>query len=47
MAPLIPSIRGKNMFGIKETELIYAEYLDIEGNDAEKILSKAIRNITE
>lgn len=35
----------KNMFGIKETELIYAEYLDIEGNDAEEILSKAISNI--
>lgn len=34
----------KNMFGIKETELICAEYLDIEGNDAEQILSEAIRN---
>ena len=37
----------KNMFGIKETELIYAEYLDIEGNDAEEILSAAISNIDE
>ena len=35
----------KNMFGIKETELICAEYLDIVGNDAEEILSKVIRNI--
>ena len=33
----------KNMFGIRETELIYAEYLDIEGNDAEEILSEVIR----
>ena len=38
---------AKNMFGIKETELICAEYLDIEGNDAEEILSKAVRNINE
>lgn len=37
----------KNMFGIKETELIYAEYLDIEGNDAEEILSEVISNIDE
>ncbi len=37
----------KNMFGIKETELIYAEYLDIEGSDAEEILSKVISNIDE
>lgn len=37
----------KNMFGIKETELICAEYLDIEGNDAEEILATAIRNIEE
>ncbi len=35
----------KNMFGIKETKLIYAEYLDIEGNDAEEILSKVISDI--
>ena len=35
----------KNMFGIRETELISAEYLDIEGNDAEEILSKAISNL--
>lgn len=37
----------KNMFGIKETELICAEYLDVEGNDAEAILSAAILNINE
>ena len=37
----------KNIFGIRETELICAEYLDIEGNDAEEILSKAIRDIDE
>lgn len=37
----------KNMFGIQETELIYAEYLDIEGNDAKKILSQAINDIDE
>lgn len=35
----------KNMFGIKETELICAEYLDIEGNDAEEILSKVISKL--
>ena len=38
---------AKNMFGIKETELICAEYLDIEGNDAEKILSGVISDIAE
>lgn len=37
----------KNMFGIKETELICAEYLDVEGSDAEAILSAAILNINE
>ncbi len=37
----------KNMFGIQETELIYAEYLDIEDNDAKKILSQAISDIDE
>lgn len=37
----------KNMFGIQQTELIYAEYLDIEGNDAKKILSQAISDIDE
>ncbi len=36
---------AKDMFGIKETELIYAEYLDIDGNDAEEILSAAIKCI--
>lgn len=38
----------KNCFGIKETELIFAEMLDIEGFDAEKILEDAelkIRNM--
>ena len=38
---------AKNMFGIRETELICAEYLDIDGNDAEGILSEAINNIDE
>lgn len=37
----------KNMFGIKETELICAKYLDMEGNDAEEILSRTISNIDE
>ncbi len=37
----------KNVFGIQETELICAEYLDIEGNDAEEIVSKAISNLDE
>lgn len=37
----------KNMFAIKETALIYAEYLDIEGNDAEEILSEAISHLDE
>lgn len=36
---------AKNSFGINETELIYAKNLDIEGNDAEEILSEAISNI--
>ena len=38
---------AKNAFGVKETELICAEYLDIEGNDAEEILSGAISNLGE
>ncbi len=38
---------AKNMFGIEETELLCAEYLDIEGNDAEEILSGAISGIDE
>lgn len=36
---------AKNVFGIKETQLIYAEYLDLQENDAEAILSEAISNI--
>ena len=32
-------------FGIKNTELIYAENLDIAGNDPETILREAIENI--
>lgn len=32
-------------FGIKETELIYAENLDIEGNDPDAILQTAIEEI--
>ncbi|MBQ5446740.1 MAG: NAD(P)H-dependent oxidoreductase [Lachnospiraceae bacterium] len=35
-----------NYFGIKETKQIYAEMLDIVGNDPEKILKEAIENIT-
>lgn len=33
---------AKHMFGIKETELIFAEGLDIAGNDPEKILAEAM-----
>ncbi len=36
---------AKNMFGIPKTELICARYLDIEGNDAEEILAKAMSEI--
>lgn len=32
-------------FGIKDTELIYAENLDIVGNDPEEILDKAIHEV--
>lgn len=35
----------KNMFGIKDMELIYAEYLDVEGYDAEAILSETMKKI--
>ena len=38
---------AKYMFGIKETELVCAEYLDIEGNDAEAILAEAMRRVEE
>ncbi len=38
---------AKHAFGIPETELLCVKYLDIEGNDAEEILSRAINNIDE
>lgn len=38
---------AETCFGIKKTKLIKAEMLDIEGMDAEKILSDAINNISE
>jgi len=36
---------AQGMFGIKETELIKAENLDIIGNDAEKLLAEAIEKL--
>lgn len=33
---------AQNMFGIKETELLYVENMDIVGNDPEKMLTLAI-----
>lgn len=36
---------AESCFGIKNTRLVMAEMLDIEGMDAEKILDEAIRNI--
>jgi len=36
---------AKGCFGIKETELIFAENLDIVGNDPDKIVEKTIQNI--
>ena len=36
---------ANNMFGINDVELIYAEFLDIVGNDAEKILAEKIGEI--
>ena len=36
---------SKECFGIKETKLIYAEFLDIEGNDDNKIISDVINNL--
>ncbi len=36
---------ARNIFGISETELIYAENLDIEGSDPEAILNDAISRI--
>lgn len=36
---------AKDYFGIKETKLIKAEFLDIVGNDAEKIVSNAIETV--
>ncbi|SEL42047.1 FMN-dependent NADH-azoreductase [Ruminococcus sp. YRD2003] len=38
---------AETCFGIKKTKLIKAEMLDIEGMDAEKILTDAIDNIPE
>lgn len=38
---------AKNFFGISETFLIKAEMLDIAGNDAEKILGSAIKQVLE
>lgn len=35
------------LFDIKETELICAEYLDIVGNNAEKILAETIEKYVE
>ncbi len=35
----------KEMFGIPETELIYAENLDMEGNDPESILAEAMNKL--
>ncbi len=33
---------GHRSFGIPETELIYAENLDIAGNDPQEIMDRAI-----
>lgn len=38
---------SKFMLGIKETELIFAENLDIWGSDPEAIVAEAIRNLPE
>ena len=35
----------KGCFGIKETELIFAQMLDVDGFDAEKIMADAINEI--
>ena len=35
----------KDYFGIKETELIFAQMLDVDGFDAEKIMADAINEI--
>ena len=35
----------KDFFGIKETELIFAQMLDVDGFDAEKIMADAINEI--
>ena len=40
----IKTVAG-NCFGIKNTRLVMAEMLDIEGMDAEKILNEAIQSI--
>lgn len=36
---------SKMLFGIKDTELIFAEFLDIQGNDPQKIIEETIQNI--
>ena len=35
----------KDYFGIKDTELIFAQMLDIEGFDADKIMEETIKGI--
>jgi hypothetical protein len=36
-----------NYFGIKETELIFTQMLDVDGFDAEKIMADAIKELNE
>ncbi len=36
---------AKNFFGIAETRLIYAELLDVDGSDPEKLLQDAITSV--
>ena len=38
---------SNNLFGIKDTDLIYAEGLDINGNDINKILNETKKKINE
>ena len=35
-----------NMFGIKETSLIYTEFMDIEGNNPDQIIEEKIRELS-
>lgn len=37
----------KDYFGIKETELIFTQMLDVDGFDAEKIMADAIKELNE